>query len=165
MDLKEFVRQNEKMNSSLITDWSREMLLEAMQMYANEQLRLYRVSNSSDLYVVELSDEDLMICDQNKPLCLAGIYGGKDSGVSKSTKSIFLESAYFNAQTIRKSAKRHGFNTDASYRFERGIDPEICLIALKRAVFLMAKYANAVISSEIVEFQTPAVAPRRRWHV
>ena len=110
---------------------------------------------------VELSDEDLMICDQNKPLCLAGIYGGKDSGVSKSTKSIFLESAYFNAQTIRKSAKRHGFNTDASYRFERGIDPEICLIALKRAVFLMTKYANAVISSEIVEFQTPNEVPAK----
>ena len=102
-----------------------------------------------------------MICDQNKPLCLAGIYGGKDSGVSKSTKSIFLESAYFNAQTIRKSSKRHGFNTDASYRFERGIDPEICLIALKRAVFLMTKYANAVISSEIVEFQTPNEVPAK----
>lgn len=66
MDLKDFVRQNEKMNSSLITDWSREMLLEAMQMYADEQLRLYRVSNSSDLYVVELSDEEIKIIDQKE---------------------------------------------------------------------------------------------------
>ena len=62
-----------------------------------------------DLNEVELSNEDLMICDENKPLCLAGIYGGKDSGVSKSTKSIFLESAYFNPQSVRKSSKRHGF--------------------------------------------------------
>lgn len=66
MDLKEFVRHNEKMNSSLITDWNREMLLEAMQMYANEQLRLYRVSNSSNLYVVELSDEEIKIIDQKE---------------------------------------------------------------------------------------------------
>ena len=114
-----------------------------------------------DLNEVELSDEDLMICDENKPLCLAGIYGGKDSGVSKSTKSIFLESAYFNPQSIRKSSKRYGFNTDASFRFERGIDPEISLIALKRAMFLMIKYANAVISSEIFEFQTPIEDPAK----
>jgi hypothetical protein len=66
MDLKEFVRQNEKMNSSLITNWSRDMLLQAMQMYADEQLRLYRVSNSSDLYVVELSDEEIRIVDQKE---------------------------------------------------------------------------------------------------
>lgn len=105
--------------------------------------------------VIELSSEDLMICDEHKPLCLAGIYGGASSGVTESTKSIFLESAYFDPISIRKSAKRHGLSTDASFRFERGIDPEITEFALKRATLLMIKYANANISSDIVEVSEP----------
>ena len=67
--------------------------------------------------------KDLMICDDNTPLCIAGVFGGKGSGVSDQTKHIFLESAYFDAVSIRKTAKRHGLNTDASFRYERGIDP------------------------------------------
>ena len=110
---------------------------------------------------IKLSDEDLMICDESKPLCLAGIYGGDHSGVSESTTSIFLESAYFDPKTIRKSSKRHGFTTDASYRFERGIDPDMSLIALKRAMLLMIKYANAKVASEISEFQKPTKFPSK----
>ena len=81
-----------------------------------------------------------MICDEKKPLCLAGIYGGESSAVNQSTTNIFLESAYFDPISIRKSAKRHGLSTDASFRFERGIDPEITEFALKRASLLMIKY-------------------------
>ena len=64
-----------------------------------------------------------MVCDKNKPMCIAGVYGGDYHGVSNETKSIFLESAYFDPVSIRKTAKRHALNTDASFRFERGIDP------------------------------------------
>ena len=108
---------------------------------------------------ITLSNEDLVICDENKPLCLAGIYGGKYSGVTDSTSSIFLESAHFDSTTIRKSSKRHDLKTDASFRFERGIDPEFCLIALKRAILLLIKYAKAVVSSEINEFIKPIDSP------
>lgn len=69
-----------------------------------------------------LDAEDLMICDAEKPMCIAGIFGGLQSGVSNETTNIFLESAYFDPVSVRKSAKRHGLNTDASFRFERGID-------------------------------------------
>ncbi|MFQ3352238.1 MAG: phenylalanyl-tRNA synthetase beta chain, partial [Candidatus Marivariicella framensis] len=104
---------------------------------------------------IKLSSEDLMICDEKKPLCLAGIYGGESSAVNQSTTNIFLESAYFDPISIRKSAKRHGLSTDASFRFERGIDPEITEFALKRASLLMIKYANANVSSEIQEACEP----------
>ena len=97
----------------------------------------------------ELTDSDLMICSGNKPLCMAGIYGGIDSGVNESTKSILLESAYFDPVSIRKSAKHHGLNTDASYRFERGIDPNITKYALKRAAILIKEISGGIISSEI----------------
>ena len=99
----------------------------------------------------ELHEEDLMICDEEKPLCIAGVFGGIDSGVTKSTKSIFLESAYFNPVSIRKSAKRHGLNTDASFRFERGIDPNITEYALKRAALLIQEVAGGEITSDIVD--------------
>jgi phenylalanyl-tRNA synthetase beta chain len=98
-----------------------------------------------------LSDEDLMICDSEKPMCIAGIFGGLNSGVTESTTSIFLESAYFNPVSIRKSAKRHGLNTDASFRFERGIDPNITELALKRAALLIQDIAGGEISSDIVD--------------
>ena len=97
----------------------------------------------------KLTDSDLMICSGNKPLCMAGIFGGIDSGVNSSTKSILLESAYFDPISIRKSAKHHGLNTDASYRFERGIDPNITKYALKRAAILIKEISGGIISSEI----------------
>ena len=103
----------------------------------------------------ELHQDDLMICDDNNPLCLAGVFGGQDSGVSDTTTSIFLESAYFNPVSIRKSAKRHGLNTDASFRFERGIDPEIGIYALKTAAILIQDIASGKISSEIQEHTQP----------
>ncbi len=96
-----------------------------------------------------LDTEDLMICDAEKPMCIAGVFGGKHSGVSEDTKSIFLESAYFNPVSIRKSAKRHGLNTDASFRFERGIDIDMVEYALKRAALLIKELAGGTISSEI----------------
>lgn len=99
----------------------------------------------------ELHEEDLMICDGKKPLCIAGVFGGIDSGVSESTTSIFLESAYFNPISIRKSAKRHGLNTDASFRFERGIDPNITEYALKRAALLIQEIAGGEITSDIID--------------
>ena len=98
-----------------------------------------------------LHEEDLMICDEKGPLCIAGVFGGKKSGVSETTTSIFLESAYFNPVSIRKSAKRHQLNTDASFRFERGIDPTITEYALKRAALLIQEVAGGEITSDIVD--------------
>jgi len=98
-----------------------------------------------------LNEEDLMICDEKGPLCIAGVFGGKGSGVSETTNSIFLESAYFNPISVRKSAKRHGLNTDASFRFERGIDPTITEFALKRAALLIKEVAGGEITSDIVD--------------
>ncbi|MEW7277107.1 phenylalanine--tRNA ligase subunit beta [Aquimarina sp. 2201CG1-2-11] len=99
----------------------------------------------------ELHAEDLMICDAVKPLCIAGVFGGINSGVTESTTSIFLESAYFNPVSVRKTAKRHSLNTDASFRFERGIDPNITEYALKRAALLIQELAGGIISSEITD--------------
>ncbi len=98
-----------------------------------------------------LHEEDLMICDEVGPICIAGVFGGKNSGVSESTTSIFLESAYFNPVSIRKSAKRHQLNTDASFRFERGIDPTITEYALKRAALLIQEVAGGEITSDITD--------------
>lgn len=98
-----------------------------------------------------LHEEDLMICDEKGPLCLAGVFGGKSSGVTETTNAIFLESAYFNPVSIRKSAKRHGLNTDASFRFERGIDPNITEFALKRAALLIKEVAGGEVTSDIID--------------
>jgi phenylalanyl-tRNA synthetase beta chain len=98
-----------------------------------------------------LSAEDLMICDARDGACLAGILGGIDSGVSEKTKNLFLESAYFDPVSVRKSAKRHGLSTDSSFRFERGVDPEMTLTALKRAALLIQDIANGKISSEVTD--------------
>ncbi|WP_298903030.1 phenylalanine--tRNA ligase subunit beta [uncultured Psychroserpens sp.] len=100
----------------------------------------------------ELSAEDLMICDAEKPMCIAGVFGGSHSGATEGTTSIFLESAYFNPVSIRKTAKRHGLNTDASFRFERGIDPNITDYALKRAALLIVDIAGGEISSDVLDF-------------
>jgi phenylalanyl-tRNA synthetase beta chain len=100
----------------------------------------------------ELHEEDLMICDgNNKPMCIAGVFGGIDSGVTENTTSIFLESAYFDPISIRKTAKRHGLNTDASFRFERGIDPNITDYALKRAALLISEISGGEITSDVVD--------------
>ena len=97
----------------------------------------------------KLSAEDLMICDQKKPLCIAGVFGGLESGVNDETTSVFIESAYFDPISIRKTAKRHGLNTDASFRYERGIDPEITEFALKYAASMIVDIAGGFVSSEI----------------
>ncbi|CAH8286447.1 phenylalanyl-tRNA synthetase beta subunit [Mariniflexile fucanivorans] len=98
-----------------------------------------------------LHEDDLMICDAEKPMCIAGVFGGIHSGVSGGTTNIFLESAYFNPVSVRKSAKRHGLNTDASFRFERGIDPNLTEYALKRAALLIQEVAGGEITSDIVD--------------
>ena len=98
-----------------------------------------------------LHEEDLMICDEKGPLCIAGVFGGKKSGVSENTNSIFLESAYFNPVSIRKTAKRHQLNTDASFRFERGIDPTITQYALKRAALLIKEIAGGEVTSDVID--------------
>ena len=106
-----------------------------------------------DEVVRTLSSEDIMICDaEENPLCIAGVFGGLDSGVSKNTNSIFLESAYFNPVSVRKTAKRHALNTDASFRFERGIDINLTKYALKRAALLIEEYAGGKIASDISDF-------------
>ena len=99
----------------------------------------------------KLGARDLMICSAERPMCIAGVFGGLDSGIRDQTVDVFLESAYFNPVWVRKTAKRHGLNTDSSWRFERGIDPRIQIYALKRAALLMKELAGGTISSDIVE--------------
>ena len=96
----------------------------------------------------DLDSEDLMICNSKEPMCIAGVFGGLNSGVSNLTSSIFLESAYFDPVSIRKSSKRHGISTDASFRFERGVDPNITKYALKFAAMLIAEITGGEISSD-----------------
>lgn len=100
-----------------------------------------------------LSADDIMICDaEENPLCIGGVFGGLNSGVTEHTNSIFLESAYFNPVSVRKTAKRHALNTDASFRFERGIDINITEYALKRAALLIEEYAGGKLASDISDF-------------
>lgn len=107
----------------------------------------------------KLHQDDLMICNGDEPMCIGGVFGGADSGVTENSTNIFLESAYFNPVSIRKSARRHGLNTDASFRFERGADPEITVYALKRAALLIQEIAGGSISSEIVDKYPRRIAP------
>ncbi|MFA6087348.1 phenylalanine--tRNA ligase subunit beta [Mucilaginibacter sp.] len=107
----------------------------------------------------KLSADDLMICNADEPMCIAGVFGGAKSGVNASTKSIFLESAYFNSVAVRKTAKRHGLKTDASFRFERGTDPDMTVFALKRAALLIQQVAGGKVSSEIFDHYPAPVAP------
>lgn len=104
-----------------------------------------------DEVVRELNQEDLMICNTTEGMCMAGVFGGIGSGISRSTKNIFLESACFDPVYIRRTARRHGLNTDASFRFERGTDPNGVIYALKRAALLIKELAGGKISSEIVD--------------
>lgn len=107
----------------------------------------------------KLTGDDLMICSATQPMCIGGILGGIDSGVTENTTRIFLESACFNPVTIRKSSKAHGIKTDASFRFERGADPEIVIEALKRAAMLIKEVAGGQISSEIVDEYPGKIKP------
>ncbi|MBQ2299642.1 MAG: phenylalanine--tRNA ligase subunit beta [Bacteroidaceae bacterium] len=99
----------------------------------------------------KLSERDLAICNAEEPMCIAGVFGGKGSGTYETTKDVLFESAYFNPTWIRKSARRHGLQTDASFRFERGIDPAGQIYALKRAAMLAQELAGGEISMEIVD--------------
>jgi len=99
-----------------------------------------------------LHEEDIMICDgENNPMCIAGVFGGENSGVTENTTSIFLESAYFNSVSVRKTAKRHALNTDASFRFERGINPDTVVYALKVAAIWIKELAGGKIVSEVID--------------
>jgi len=99
----------------------------------------------------ELNEKDLMICNSEAPMCIAGVFGGLDSGVSNTTTDIFLESAYFDSVYVRKTARRHALNTDASFRFERGTDPNNTIYAMKRAALLIKEIAGGEISSEVID--------------
>lgn len=99
----------------------------------------------------ELSEENLMITNGNENLCIAGVFGGASSGIKDDTTEVFLESAYFNPVSVRKTAKFHGLNTDASFRFERGVDPQLTEYALKRAALLIKEVAGGEIAMEIAE--------------
>lgn len=107
----------------------------------------------------KLSTEDLMICNAEDGMCIAGVFGGAVSGVTAKTTDIFLESAHFNPRSIRKTSRYHGLQTDASFRFERGSDPNITVYALKRAALLIKEVAGGSISSEIVDFYPSPVPP------
>ena len=106
----------------------------------------------------KLSENDLMICNAEEPMCLAGVFGGLESGTTEETKNIFLESAYFNPTSIRKSARRHGLNTDSSFRFERGIDPNITIYALKQAAILIKELAGGTVSMEVCDIYPNPIA-------
>ena len=97
----------------------------------------------------KLSERDLMICNAEEPMCIGGVFGGLDSGTTEATKDVFLESAYFHPTWVRKTARRHGLSTDSSFRFERGIDPNGCIYALKEAALLVKELAGGEIASEI----------------
>jgi phenylalanyl-tRNA synthetase beta chain len=107
----------------------------------------------------KLSADDLMICNTEEPMCIAGVFGGAASGVKSTTRNIFLESAYFDSVSVRKTAKRHNLKTDASFRFERGTDPDMTVVALKRAALLIQEVAGGKISSDIVDLYPNPVAP------
>jgi len=99
----------------------------------------------------ELHTEDLVICDSKKPMCIAGVFGGLHSGVTENTTSVLIESAYFDPVSVRKTSKRHGLHTDASFRFERGVDINTCEIALKRAAIILKEIAGGTVSSDLIE--------------
>ena len=105
----------------------------------------------------KLSDRDLMICNKEEAMCIAGVFGGLDSGSTEATTDVFIESAYFHPTWVRKTARRHGLNTDASFRFERGIDPNSVIYCLKLAAIMVKELAGGTISSEIKDvYTTPA---------
>ena len=106
-----------------------------------------------------LSEADLMICDAEKPMCIAGVFGGMDSGVTEDTKSVFIESAYFNPTRVRRTARRHGLSTDASFRYERGTDPNITVYAAKLAAVLIRELAGGEICGDVEDIYPDPVMP------
>ena len=117
------------------------------------------VFETLDGKVRNLDPMDLMICNESDPMCIAGVFGGSKSGVKNETTSVFLESALFNPVRIRKTAKRHGLNTDASFRYERGVDPDMSLYAIQRAALLLQEVAGAQVASELFEAGKNPVSP------
>ena len=107
----------------------------------------------------ELKNNDLVICNEHQPMCIAGVFGGAESGVSESTTSVFLESAYFDAGYVRRTAKHHGLKTDASFRFERGTDPEITVTALIRAANLILDIAGGSIGMSVCDLYPEKLEP------
>src|SRR5690606_14037124 len=124
-----------------------------------------RKAHEDELFVTldgverKLSSEDLIIADAEKPMCIAGVFGGEYSGVTESTTDIFLESAYFNPVSVRKTSKRHVLKTDSSFRFERGTDPNMTVFALKRAALLIQEVAGGTVSSTIKDIYPAPVPP------
>ncbi|MDE6215873.1 phenylalanine--tRNA ligase subunit beta [Bacteroides sp.] len=110
----------------------------------------------------KLNERDLMICNKEEAMCIAGVFGGLDSGSTENTKDVFLESAYFHPTWVRKTARRHGLNTDASFRFERGIDPNGAIYCLKLAALMVKELAGGTISSEIKDV---CAAPAKDFRV
>ena len=108
-----------------------------------------------------LTDRDLMICNVEEPMCIAGVFGGLDSGVTEQTKNVFLESATFHPTWIRKTARRFGLNTDASFRYERGLDPNQTVEVMKRAALLIQEVAGGTITGAIQDIYPVSVAPYR----
>ena len=108
-----------------------------------------------------LTDRDLMICNVEEPMCIAGVFGGLDSGVTEQTKNVFLESATFHPTWIRKTARRFGLNTDASFRYERGLDPNQTVDVMKRAALLIQEVAGGTITGAIQDIYPAPVAPYR----
>jgi phenylalanyl-tRNA synthetase beta chain len=113
-----------------------------------------------DNSVIELHEEDLMICDgESNGMCIAGVYGGAKSGVKNETTAIFLESAYFDPKSIRRTSTRHGLRTDAATHFEKGIDPAVTETALLRAVQLISELANGEVASEVYKLESKTFEP------
>lgn len=106
----------------------------------------------------KLDENDLMVCNTEAPMCIAGVFGGLESGITENTKNVFLESACFDPVFVRKTARRHGLNTDASFRFERGTDPNIVLYALKRAALLIREISGGKITSDIIDIYPQPIA-------
>ncbi len=107
----------------------------------------------------KLSDKDLMICNADEPMCIAGVFGGLDSGVTESTTSVFIESAYFNPTSVRKTARRHGLQTDSSFRYERGCDLNCNIYMLKLAALMIKELAGGEITGDVVDIYPNPVEP------
>jgi phenylalanyl-tRNA synthetase beta chain len=144
-----------------VTNFVQHELAQPLHAFDADQLAgrriVVRMAEAGELFTTldekerKLDAGDLVIADAEKPACIAGVFGGLRSGVTESTTTIFLESAYFDPAHIRRTARRHGLNTDASFRFERGVDPEITVYALKRAALLLKEVAGARIASGITD--------------
>ncbi len=109
----------------------------------------------------ELHESDLMICDSERPMCIAGVFGGLDSGVTADTTSVFIESAWFNPTRVRRTARRHGLSTDASFRYERGTDPSITTYAARLAAVLIKELAGGEICGDVTDIYPEPVLPVR----